>query len=129
MKRNLERLGGDLSLLQVIEVVKVVKATQRKPEKYRRLTFFSRYDLWMYDAKIDNKLCLDCLENEATPYYFGTDLRSKWPHLRILDENTIGGEQPSGDGLEHPNCRCRLRRVTIWTPTVLEWYIEYAGFT
>ena len=113
---------------QALEVIEVVKATQRvPPEIPTGVTFFSRYDLWMYDATLDSKLCLDCLENESTPRYFGNELRPKFPHLRVLDTDTIGGPEPNGNGLVHPNCRCRLRRIKKWDADTLRWFIEYAG--
>lgn len=87
--------------------------------------FFGKYDLWMYDAVLDNKLCDQCLGHEKTPRYLGSELRIAFPYMVILDENTIGGPGPNGDGLVHPNCRCRLRRVTQWSLDDIKWFVAY----
>ena len=109
---------------QIVTIIQVVKATQRIPVD-SRCTFFSRYDLWMHDAVLDNKLCERCLDYETTPRYLGNELRTKFPHLVILDANTIGGPEPNGDGLHHPHCRCRLLRVVEWTMDDVQWFVEY----
>ena len=92
-----------------------------------KIPVFGKYDLWMYDAVLDNKLCLDCLEHEKQPRFLGSELRTKFPYMVVLDENTIGGPEPNGDGLVHPNCRCRLHRVTHWTSDDIKWFVAYIG--
>ena len=104
---------------ELIQVVKVVEAVQRIPPDVK-VTFFSRYDLWMYTAVLDDKLCDDCLEHEKTPRYFGTELRTKFPYLEIVDANTILAKV-------HPHCRYTLTRIIEWTADDLKWFIGYAG--
>ena len=100
----------------VIRAVEAVKAVQRIPEGSAQ-SFFGKYDIWRYEGIADEKLCEQCLNfllhgPHGSPYYFGTELRANFPSLEILDANTIGGPEADGDGLVHPNCRCRLHRVT-----------------
>lgn len=104
----------------MVKVARAVDAVRRKPEEYEHITFFSRYNAWVYEAVLDGRLCERCLEFEQNPYFFGTELRSNFPYLEIQDENTILA-------WVHPNCRCRLHRITEWTPDLLKWYLEYAG--
>ena len=112
--------------LAVLGAIIAHEAKKRIPPDLKG-PFFGEYDLWMYDAVLDNKLCLDCLENEANPRFLGGELRTKFPYMVVLDENTIGGPEPNGDGLVHPNCRCRLRRVTKWSLDDIKWFIDYVG--
>ena len=119
-----------MSVCQAVEAalaVAAVESMQRKPEPLRHLSFFGKYDLWMYDAVLDNRLCNVCLGHEKHPRYFGSQLRVLFPHLMILDENIIGGPEPNGNGLAHPNCRCRLHRVVDWSLDDIKWFIAYAG--
>ena len=67
------------------------------------VTFFSQYDLWDY-SNINYHTCKNCIENSSTIYQ-GDMLRSLFPYLVILDEETIW---PS----VHPNCTCTMKRVT-----------------
>jgi hypothetical protein len=100
------------------------KATARIPEQYRHVTYFSQNDIWIFDSLVDGKRCPICEELE---YGFGENASQPATglHLRawfagipyagmvILDQNTIGGPAANGDGLMHPNCRCRLRRKIV----------------
>ena len=92
----------------------------------KSITFFSKYDLWMYDAVLDNRICTICIGHERTARFFGSELRTTFPYLVILGVDTIGGLE-GGDGLAHPNCRCRLHRITEWDDDTLQWFINYAG--
>jgi len=67
------------------------------------VTFFSEYDLWDY-SNINYHTCQTCVGNSSTVYQ-GDELRSLFPFLAILDEDTIYPEV-------HPNCTCVMRRVT-----------------
>lgn len=98
---------------QVINVVQVVKATQRILEPQRRnVTYFSENDLWLFNAVMDTKVCQTCRIAERIEYFRGNNLRVNFPNLVILDEFTIGGPEADGGGLVHPHCRCFLVRVT-----------------
>jgi len=106
-------------MLSAIEAVKHVidlqKAKKRIDFETRPgVTFFSGQDIWLYDPREDNITCEDCrnyADMAASMGGFnGNMIRSLFPWLMILDENTIGGQGEGGDGLVHPNCRCRLIR-------------------
>ncbi len=99
----------------VREVVAAVAAVREA--KKRRLfptrpsvTFFSIHDVWIWQSALDSKVCPTCDGYENMGEFRGDHLRAKFPYLVILDENTIGGPGDGGDGLAHPNCRCRLVR-------------------
>jgi len=68
------------------------------------------HDVWLFQAVMDTRVCDLCRKYETANEWNGNGLRSEFPYLRILDENTIGGPGSDGDGLVHPNCRCRLVR-------------------
>ena len=96
----------------MIRVVEVVKAIQRIPKPIRPdVTFFSENDVWLFQARQDTKVCQLCQKYETAYQWRGNNLRLEFPYLTILDQNTIGGSEPDGDGLVHPNCRCRLVRL------------------
>jgi len=99
---------GNLSLVQIVEAV---KAVQRIPKPQQRLvTYFSLYDHWLFDARADHKVCLQCQLLETIGTFNGNVLRLWFPNLTILDVNTIAGPAPDDTGLVHPNCRCHLKR-------------------
>jgi hypothetical protein len=80
-----------------------VEALKRIPtDTPARITFFSVNDEWVFTAVFDNVVCPDCLgfENQT---FTGNTLRAKFPHLEIVDLETIIPNV-------HPNCRCRLER-------------------
>lgn len=91
------------SCLEALDVVSVVKATRRKPEGYEVYTFYSMYDLWLYQAVMDTRVCELCSKYEQSEYWRGDQLRTEFPYHEIMDENTI-------HALVHPNCRCYLVR-------------------
>lgn len=93
----------------------VERRKKRVPPDSKR-TFFSKYDLWIYNAVLDNKLCDLCLSYEKTPRYFGNELITKFPYLVIVDENTINANV-------HPHCRCTLTRKTEWTVDDVKWFV------
>jgi hypothetical protein len=82
----------------IIRIVEAVRAVEKLLE-----TFFSSNDVWRYTAISDEKACERCLYYEQIGTFNGDMLRSTFPYLEILDENTIAVNA-------HPNCRCRLRR-------------------
>lgn len=94
---------------KLIQIVKVVKAVQRKPSEFQTVSFFGRNDFWDYRAIMDDRICSACKKNERPLPYIGVHLRAKWPHLEIEDEDTIRVN-------EHPNCRCVLIRRLRPTP-------------
>lgn len=70
-------------------------------------TFFSVHDVWLYDARLDSKVCPVCRANEdyadAHGGFRGDHLRAHFPYLEIVDVATIKAKV-------HPNCRCLLLR-------------------
>jgi len=120
MQSNL--ISPFLFVMKIIDIVRAVtvvqEAIKRKPLGLD-ISFFSQYDLWIYHAVLDDRLCLTCLDNEKTPRIFGNELRAKFPYLEIIDENTINAKV-------HPNCRCLLTRITEWDIDTLKWFIQTA---
>ena len=97
---------------RVVHAIETVEGAQKRrlfPTRYG-VTFFSIHDVWLYNAVMDSKVCLICRGHEATGEFRGNHLRARFPYLVIIDENTIGGPEPDGGGLAHPNCRCYLTR-------------------
>lgn len=100
------------TVVRVVQSVQALqKARQRKIPTRPGVTFFSENDVWVYDARADTKVCPTCRIAETIEHFRGNNLRINFPNLVILDENTIGGPEPGGGGLVHPNCRCFLHRV------------------
>ena len=105
----------------ITEVIRAVELYHLEEAKKRidfptrpGTTFFSGQDIWLYDARYDIKTCPVCLGYVELASSMGgingNYLRSLFPYLTILDEDTIGGPGNGGDGLSHPNCRCRMTR-------------------
>ena len=93
------------------EAVRVVEAIKRIPLDQRPgVTYFSVWDTWLFQARSDTKVCDLCKHYETWGEIRGDQLRTEFPYLVILDEDTIGGSEPDGGGLVHPNCRCYLTR-------------------
>lgn len=100
-----------VDIVRVCTIVEAVEAKRRIDQPQRPgVTYFSVYDVWLFQAVMDTKVCTLCRHYEIANEWNGNVLRSEFPYLTILDENTIGGPGPDGDGLVHPNCRCRLVR-------------------
>jgi len=101
------------SIVDMVRIATVVEAVEeakkRIPNVRTPTTFFSVHDVWLFQARMDTKVCPLCRAYETSNEWNGNVLRSEFPYLMILDENTIGGRD-GGDGLVHPNCRCRLVR-------------------
>jgi hypothetical protein len=98
----------------LIELVQVVKATQRiqnPRELGPSITFFSEKDIWIFQEVVDTKTCETCRRFALHGEFHGNHLRLNFPDLVILDSMTIGGPEPDGGGLVHPNCRCFLLRL------------------
>ena len=95
------------------DVVKVVQAIQlvegakkRRPEPQRpEVTYFSIWDEWVYQARMDTRVCPICTGFEDTYMFRGNHLRATFPELEIMDYLTIQVNA-------HPNCRCELVRKT-----------------
>ena len=66
-------------------------------------TFFSEYDVWDYGITNVNT-CKVC-EGNMVGVYQGHELRSLFPYLVVMDEDTIAPHV-------HPNCACVLNRLT-----------------
>ena len=99
----------------IIEVIRAVEAKKRIDFPTRTgVTSFSGKDIWLYDPREDMKTCQTCLAYADMASSMGglngNFVRSLFPYLVILDEDTIGGPGDGGDGLSHPRCRCRLLR-------------------
>jgi hypothetical protein len=69
-----------------------------------RVTFFSGYDLWTYHLGVsESGPCPICAARENLEEYDGAALRTLFPYLEIVDEDTIMVN-------EHVNCVCFLSR-------------------
>ena len=112
-----------MSAIEAVLAVHALESQKRVPPDSEQ-TFFSKFDLWMYNAVLDDRLCDMCLEYEKQPRWFGNQIRTEFPYLEILDDNTIKTHthMPRDD-----NCRCTLTRVTDWSLNDLKWFIAYAG--
>jgi hypothetical protein len=93
-----------LSAVAAVSAVVAVDSLQRKPEEYKRQSFFGEYDLWLYVAVYDEVLCPKCLDHARKQVFRGTELRSKFEYLKIIDDDMI-------EAKVHPNCRCQLYRI------------------
>lgn len=93
----------------IAAIVTALEAQDRIPDEYRDFTFFSVHDIWRFELHRSPGTCEACEELEGSSWP-GSQLRTPFPYLTILDADTIGGPD-AGDGLVHKNCRCRLRRV------------------
>ena len=95
---------AEMSLLTLIRVVEAVSdARNRIPLKYRGIvTFFSEYDLWLFESERDQKVCVPCDVFDGGVFQ-GTDLRTLFPYFEIVNENEIAANV-------HPNCRCKFTR-------------------
>lgn len=105
-----------LMTAQVVRAVRVVEAVKRITDPLQKyseqgITFFSRLDVWLFDARLDSKTCELCRLYDDIGIFYGYSIRGIFPHLKILDRDTIGGDGPGDTGLVHPNCRCRLNRM------------------
>lgn len=108
-------LGEIVAVVQAVECIRETAAKSRIDFPVTKgTTFFSSQDVWLYEALADQKVCPVCQNYEEMAGqmggFSGNFLRSLFPWLVILDEDTIGGPGNGGDGLSHPNCRCRLNR-------------------
>lgn len=97
-----------MSIMEIINAVKLVEAVQRiKPEHRHEpgptATFFSEWDVWLFDATLDTKVCNMCRLADQISVFYGDHLRANFPYLEIVDVNTIKANI-------HPNCRCFLHR-------------------
>lgn len=102
------------SLWQIIHVVQVIDAVKRKPEEYKRQSFFGFYDLWHYIPVFDERLCHICEGYARRKVFRGTELRKSFAHLMIVDEDLIFASV-------HPNCRCYLFRIIGVREYLREW--------
>ena len=91
-------------LIRAVQIVQVVDAVQRKPEEFKRQSFFGEYDLWLYVAVYDERLCKRCEALAKRQVFRGTELRSLFKDLEIHDEDLIFANV-------HPHCRCQLLRI------------------
>jgi len=87
-----------------VKAVQAVESLKRVPPESRQ-SFFGRYDVWRYEGIADDVLCEDCLKHLLDFYYLGNELRGNFKYLEIINANLI-------EPRIHPNCRCRLHRVT-----------------
>jgi hypothetical protein len=91
-------------LIRTVKAVQAVDAVKRKPEEYRRQSFFGEYDLWLYVAVYDDRLCNLCWAYAKQQVFRGSSLRSLFPYLTIEDNDMIRVHV-------HPHCRCQLLRI------------------
>lgn len=90
----------------IVRAVEAVEAYRRIPDKLKHLTFFSHDDWWIYHAVLDGRTCPQCeaYAKGVEAQFSGEFLRSMFPYLEIVDEDTIMANV-------HPNCRCWLERA------------------
>lgn len=112
-----------MSAIEAVAAVIAVEegAKKRRPEPWRKaVTYFSIHDIWLWDTRATrtsgDPICPVCRGHEDTGEFRGNHLRAKFPHLVILDMNTIGGPESGGGGLVHPWCRCYLIRKIVEEP-------------
>ena len=93
-------------MLRAVQAVQAFRDSKTRVFIETPQTFFSVLDEWLYIEISDSKLCETCRANAGmeNSVYQGNRLRPFFPHLEILDENTIMVN-------EHPNCRCVLVRI------------------
>lgn len=114
-----------------VKLTVLVEAKRRVSKLYsdRGITFFGYYDEWRYEAVEDDKICPICrghaFSNLILP---GSAIRGIWSYLTILDVNMIGGPGLGGNGLCHPNCRCRLHRQFPEEPLPFKIFISPKAF-
>ena len=109
-----------VKLVNIVEAVQEAKKrvpAQLEPFTPTMITFYSKYDLWMYDAVLDDRLCNRCLAYEAQPRWFGNQLRIEFEYHEIVSKNKINAKV-------HPNCRCTLTRVVDWTQDDVKWFVS-----
>lgn len=101
------------NIQQIIKMAKIVQAVIDRswiPEAYQGNRYFSQADLWIYIPHYDVKLCEECGQFAlGVPFISGRQLRSSFPDMEIVDENTINANV-------HPNCRCQLIREGTESP-------------
>jgi hypothetical protein len=79
-------------------------AMKRIPDDLTGIPFFGKSDAWAYVAVMDDALCDECENFQEIGIFDGNALRSIFPYMLILDEDTIAVSV-------HPNCRCFLFRL------------------
>jgi len=89
----------------MVRAVQVIDSLKRKPSEYEIITFFGSEDIWEFQSVFDNRRCETCMGHEETGLFRGNMLRVAFPDLEIIDADLIHAHL-------HPNCRCRLVRVT-----------------
>ena len=99
-------------MLSAIEAIKAVKRIDIPTRS--GVTFFSGSDIWLYQLNEIPTTCEECKNYadmaSAMGGLNGNYIRSLFPYLMILDEDTIGGQGEGGKGLVHPHCGCLLVR-------------------
>ena len=88
----------------VVEYLHHEGAMKRIPDDLTGIPFFGKSDAWAYVAVLDDVLCDECENFQEIGIFNGNALRSVFPYMLILNEDTI---QVS----VHPNCRCFLFRL------------------
>ena len=102
-----------VSAVKSVKAVIAVNSLRRIPEEYKPQTFFGEHDLWIYVPIYDEKLCPTCEAHARDLVFRGSELRSKFKYLKIIDDGRIYANV-------HPNCRCELYRV-IGVEQYLRW--------
>ena len=96
------------------EAVEIVLAVEESIQRINRaeyptLTYFSVHDHWQYFEQSDMRVCGTCHFNSTngtvdTDVFSGDWLRNLFPYLMLSGADRI-------EVLQHPNCRCYLKRV------------------
>ena len=91
-------------MMSDVELVGVLEAVRRIPDGIsRRRPFFTQGTLWFFLATAG--ACPTC-QGYSGSIFAGDELRSEFPYLNVLDEDTIAPDI-------HPNCNCTLHRTDL----------------
>jgi hypothetical protein len=107
MEDDMQKLIAEVinSVIAVIETISKIPSYMKK--LFPKLTFFSRYDHWLYVTIGDTKVCKQCSPHDGMMFE-GDLIRNKFPWLEVEGSDTIHPHV-------HPNCRCvMLRAETLY---------------
>jgi len=89
---------------QIKQTWNFLESLRRIPEELRFATYFGLGDWWMFQKSYHPNMCRLCDFYGDVSLFNGKDLRGTFPHLTVVDEDTI---EPN----VHPYCGCSLSRI------------------